>query len=162
MNDFACAKRIPLSNQATLDLMRRQERYDGSGDRVMTPREFKQFRAQMRKLGVEVVLDKKGKILGGDKQAGYDSSKKTIYLKKPPKVYDALHESFHAKQHNELGNEAYNKQTRLEKETYVYEQLMNNKDKLSDKDINHAKAYLYKVKNGKWPEKDKITKLYKI
>ena len=157
LNDFACAKRIPLSNKTILDLMGRQERYDDKGSKIMSVKEFKQFKKKMKEIGVEVVLDTKEKVLTQPSQlAAYDPSKKIIYLRKPPKVYDALHESFHAKQHNELGDKAYNEQTRLEKETYVYKQIMKNKDSLSDKNINHAQGYLYSVKYGSYPkDKDK-------
>jgi len=56
------------------------------------------------------------------------------------KTYDAMHEGFHAEQWPKLGNEAYNKQTRLEKETYVYEQLMKNKEIVTPQQINHAEV----------------------
>ncbi|MCV9934094.1 hypothetical protein OIU80_17570 [Flavobacterium sp. LS1R47] len=70
------------------------------------------------------------------------------------------HQSHHAKQHNQLGDEAYNKQTRLEKEQYVRDELMKNKEILTEKQINHAEAYIKSIENGHWPATDLNTGLY--
>ena len=144
------------------DSMKREARYNAEGERMMTSREFKDFRKKMADLGIKIELDTKGKILGDKHVAGFDSSKKTLYLKKPPKTYDAMHEGFHAEQWSKLGDEAYNKQTRLEKETYVYEQLMKNKEILTPQQINHAEAYIYYVENGYWPYFNKKINLYEF
>ena len=45
-----------------------------------------------------------------------------------------------------MGDEKYKAQSRLEKEQYVYDELMKNKEKLTDRQINHTKAYIFKEK----------------
>jgi hypothetical protein len=143
-----------------MDAMKRQSRFNDGGERVMTVREFKQFKKDMAIKGVKVVLDKKRKILTGDRQAGFDPHIQTLYLKKPPKIYDAMHEGFHAEQWHQMGHEAYNSQNRLQKEQYVYEQLMENKESLTESQINHAGAYIEFVESGNWPPFDTKTKMY--
>ena len=90
---------------------------------------------------------KKFKQLRG-KPAGYNRETKTIYInKKPAKRYYVLHESYHARQHYKLGDEKYKAQSRLEKEEYVYDELMKNyKEQLTDYQISGARKYLDKVR----------------
>ena len=52
----------------------------------------------------------------GDNVAGYESKNKNYIFKKPPSTYAATHEGHHPKQHNQLGDEAYNGQSLLQKE----------------------------------------------
>ncbi|WP_454955110.1 zincin-like metallopeptidase toxin domain-containing protein [Capnocytophaga gingivalis] len=90
---------------------------------------------------------KKFKQLRG-KPAGYNRETKTIYInKKPAKRYYVLHESYHARQHYKLGDEKYKAQSRLEKEEYVYDELMkNHKEQLTDYQISGARKYLDEVR----------------
>ena len=142
------------------DSMKRESKTNSNGERIMTVREMKLFEKQMADIGVKVEYDTKGKVLKGENVAGYDSKTKTMYLKKPPSTYEATHESHHAKQHNKLGDEAYNKQNRIDKEKHVRDELMKNKEILTEKQINHADAYIKYVENGYWPPKDVNTGLY--
>ena len=144
------------------DSMKREPKFNADGERIMTVREMKIFEKKMADIGVKVEYDTKGKVLKDNNVAGYDPKTKTMYLKKPPSTYEATHESHHAKQHYQLGDEAYNNQTRLEKEQYVRDELMKNKEILSEKQINHAEAYIQKVKTGDWPVIDTSTGLYNI
>jgi len=111
-------------------------------------------------IGVKAVIDTKRKVLIGKDQAAFNNKTGIIYLKSKPKMYEALHESYHAEQWNELGEETYNKQSSLEKELYVYKQLMKNSSTLTEKQINHAKAYIEFVKTSYWPVRDTKTGLY--
>lgn len=70
-----------------------------------------------------------------------------IFGKKPPSKYEVMHESYHARQHYKLGDEKYKAQSRLEKEEYVYDELMkNHKEQLTDYQISGAKKYLDEVR----------------
>ncbi|TWP29924.1 hypothetical protein ETU09_02780 [Apibacter muscae] len=70
-------------------------------------------------------------------------------------MYVAMHEGFHVKQWGKLGYEEYNKQSRLQKEKYVYDELMKNKGVLTEWQINHAGAYNKYLEIGDWPIKNK-------
>lgn len=142
------------------DAMKREAKFNEKGERMMTAREMKAFEKQMRDIGVKVIYDMKGKVLKGDYVAGYDPKQKIMYLKKPPSTYQAEHEGHHAKQHNKLGDEAYNDQSRLQKETYVRDELMKNKEILTEQQINHANAYIKSIENGYWPPYDYKTGMY--
>ena len=143
------------------DSMKREAKFNAKGERVMSIRELKAFKKRMNDMGVKVEVDLKKKVLERNQVAGFDNQNGIIYLKKPPTMYQALHESHHAEQWKKLGVEAYNSQSRLQKEQYVYEQLMKNKEVLSSSEINHAKAYIRAVKNnGIWPPVDPSTGLY--
>ena len=113
----------------------------------MSPKEFKEFRKEMEAIGVKVKFDPKNKVLRG-KPAGYNRETKTIYInKKPAKRYYVLHESYHARQHYKLVDEKYKAQSRLEKEEYVYDELMKNyKEQLTDYQISGARKYLDEVR----------------
>lgn len=159
-------------SDGTMDLMKRENKMriiqvnwkevKEIAEPLMTTKQLKQYKKEMNSIGVKVKIDKKGTILKGEGVAKYDNMKKIIYLKHPPTVYEGLHESYHAKQHYKLGDEKYRAQSRLEKEQYVYDELMKNKEKLTDRQINHAKAYIFKEKNGHWPDRDELTGYYKI
>jgi hypothetical protein len=44
------------------------------------------------------------------------------------------------------GKDAYNKQSRLQKEQYVYDQIMKNKDQFSKAELDHARDYMNNVR----------------
>ncbi|MCR8844066.1 hypothetical protein NQ117_10250 [Paenibacillus sp. SC116] len=50
-----------------------------------------------------------------------------------------------------LGKEKYLKQSRLEREEYVFNEIMKNKDKFSKAEILFSMKYIYKVRHGDWP-----------
>jgi hypothetical protein len=107
----------------------------------MSRAEMQAYRKSMNEQGIEVVVDKKGK-LGDDKRAAFDNQTGTIYLKKGATEYEAFHEQQHAEQWREMGKEAYNKQSRWQKEQYVYDQIMKNRENFSDAELDHAKKYI--------------------
>ena len=47
-----------------------------------------------------------------------------------------------AKQNYQLGDQKYNAQTELEKEEYVFDKLMEQKNELKEHQIEHAKDYI--------------------
>jgi len=100
------------------------------------------------------------RVLKGDVAAAFDPRNGTIYLKKNATLYEASHEGAHAKQWSKLGKEKYNDQTRIQKEQFVFDELMKNKELLTLEQINHAEAYIFKVKNGYWPPFDSNLNLY--
>ena len=73
-------------------------------------------------------------------------SEKNFYFiflkKKPPSKYEVMHESYHARQNYQLGDQKYNAQTELEKEEYVFDKLMEQKNELKEHQIGHAKDYI--------------------
>ena len=52
-----------------------------------------------------------------------------------------------------MGAETYNQQTRIEKEEHVFNELLRS-NLLNKDELNIAKGYLFRVKNGHWPPKD--------
>lgn len=62
-----------------------------------------------------------------------------------------MHESYHAKQWIEIGKENYLKLSTLEREGYVYNQIMKNKDLYTSEEILFSQRYIYKLRNGEWP-----------
>ncbi len=76
----------------------------------------------------------------------------TIYVQKGATAYELTHEMMHAKQFQQLGYEAYwQKQTRLQREEFVFEELIKTKQQLSAIEIKHATDYIYSLKHGHWP-----------
>ncbi|MDQ0496909.1 hypothetical protein QOZ95_005109 [Paenibacillus brasilensis] len=39
----------------------------------------------------------------------------------------------------------------IEKEEYVYNEIMKSKDKFNSSEIYEAQRYIYKLRNGQWP-----------
>lgn len=52
-----------------------------------------------------------------------------------------FHEGFHIEQWLDIGREAYSKLERLEKEEYVFSQIMKNKHLFDDAAIRHSIKY---------------------
>jgi hypothetical protein len=117
----------------------------------MSVAELKQFKSEMESLGIKVIVDKKGRMLPHFAEAAFDYNSATIILRKEATNLAALHESYHAKHWLELGKEKYQALSSREREEYVYNQIMKNKDKFNDAEILSAQKYIYKVRNGHWP-----------
>lgn len=77
-----------------------------------------------------------------------------IYLRRQPTLLSALNESYHAQQWRELGKENYLKQSTLEREEYVYNEIMKNRDMFSKEEILFSQRYIFKLRHGDWPPKD--------
>jgi hypothetical protein len=76
------------------------------------------------------------------RRAAFQASTNTVFLQPQATLYEVSHELKHAQQCAELGVSAYARQTVLEKEMYVYEQLMQNRAALTPAEISHAAAYI--------------------
>ncbi|WP_022821952.1 type VI secretion system tube protein TssD [Hymenobacter norwichensis] len=100
------------------------------GGRKLSRKELQRFqRHLLSTYGVQMEIVRKGseiekKMNEAGGQAGFMASTRKIYVRKGATHYEVSHEMYHAEQWHQLGSEAYNQQTRLEKETYVYNQLM--------------------------------------
>ncbi len=101
----------------------------------------------MRKRGINVVVDKKGKILMGNKAAGFDYSNGTIYIRKNPGVIDLYHEAFHAKQYLNIGQDNYLALGILEREEYVYSRLMEVKQLFNEAELLNATKYINRLRD---------------
>lgn len=76
----------------------------------------------------------------------------TIYVQKGVTNYELIHELMHAKQYHQLGYEAYwLEQTKLQREEFVYGELMRVKNQWSEAEVTHAADYINYVRYGKWP-----------
>lgn len=126
----------------------------------MSVAELKQFKSEMNTLGINVIVDKKGSILPPGVEGGFDYNIGQIVLKSSepkggnPTYLSALHESYHAKQWLEIGKEKYKALPVLEREEYVYNQIMMNKDKFNDVEILFSQRYIFRVRYGQWPPSD--------
>jgi hypothetical protein len=111
-----------------------------NGSPRMSRAEMQAYKKTMNEQGIEVAIDKKGRL--GDNRAGFDNQTGTVYLKKGAPDFEAFHERQHAEQWKEMGKEAYNNQSRWQKEQYVYDQIMKNKERFSDAELNDATRYI--------------------
>ncbi len=74
-----------------------------------------------------------------------------IVLRPDASLLSAAHESYPAKHFGQLGKEKYMKLFTLEKEEYVYNEIIKNKDKFTTEEIYEAQRYMFKLRNGQWP-----------
>ena len=51
-----------------------------NGECVETTREIRRYKRQMQSMGINVVVDQKGKVLNGNRAAGFDYATGTIYI----------------------------------------------------------------------------------
>ncbi len=111
----------------------------------MSRSEYQAYKRSMNEQGIDVQIDKSGK-LNENSRAGFDNETGTVYLRKGATQYEAFHEGQHARQWREIGKEAYQKQSRVQKEQYVYDQIMANKENFSQAELDHAKNYMNEVR----------------
>ncbi|WP_052410129.1 zincin-like metallopeptidase toxin domain-containing protein [Paenibacillus durus] len=128
-----------------------QVRLTPDGLRIISIRDMKKFKSEMKAKNIKVIVDKKGTILPEKAVGGFDPNTGQIVLRPDASYLSAVHESYHAKHFGELGKEKYMKLSTLEKEEYVYKEIMRNKDKFSVEEIYEAQRYIFKLRNGEWP-----------
>ncbi|UOQ53527.1 type VI secretion system tube protein TssD [Hymenobacter cellulosivorans] len=96
------------------------------------------------------ILQKGSPILAymdaNNKQGGFQAEAKVIYLRPGPTRYEVAHEAKHAEQCKQMGLSLYVDQSRLQKEMYVYEELMKSKATLSPAEVEHATAYINRLR----------------
>lgn len=80
-------------------------------------------------------------------EAAFDFGKGEIIIKKNPSVINLYHEGYHAEQWLDIGKEAYMKLSRLEREEYVFEQIMKNKHLFDDASLDHSLDYIERLRN---------------
>ncbi|MCX2824475.1 zincin-like metallopeptidase toxin domain-containing protein [Bacillus pseudomycoides] len=128
-----------------------QARLTADGLRIMSIRDLKKFKKDMNEIGIKIILDKKEKILPRNVARGFDPYTEQMVLRTDASLLSALHESYHAKQFRELGQENYLKQSRSEREEYVYNEIMKNKEKFIAEEIYEAQRYIFFIRNKQWP-----------
>ncbi|WP_240517708.1 zincin-like metallopeptidase toxin domain-containing protein [Bacillus pseudomycoides] len=128
-----------------------QTRLTADGLRIMNIRDLKKFKKDMNEIGIKIILDKKEKILPRNVAGGFDPYTEQMVLRTDASLLSALHESYHAKQFRELGQENYLKQSRSEREEYVYNEIMKNKEKFIAEEIYEAQRYIFFIRNKQWP-----------
>ena len=122
------------------------------GSRQLTRKEVAQWTNRLANdYGVKLeILQKDSPILvymdATQKQGGFLADVKTIYLRPGPTYYEVAHEAKHAEQFKKLGAERYSLQSRLDKETYVYEELLKDKRNLSSAEVEHATGYINRLR----------------
>ncbi|MET3981040.1 hypothetical protein ABIB62_003559 [Mucilaginibacter sp. UYP25] len=107
----------------------------------MSRSELTEYKEGLKDQGIGFEVDKNGH-LPDNVRAGFDNQNGKVYLRKGATNYEAFHEAQHAKQWRELGKDAYMKQSRAEREQYVYDQIVKNKGQFSDAELNHARNYI--------------------
>jgi hypothetical protein len=112
----------------------------------MSRSEVQAYKKSMTDQGINVEIDRTGR-LPEESRAGFDNESGTIYLRKGATKYEAFHEQQHAQQWKQMGKEAYQKQSRVQREQYVYDQIMKNKDQFSKAELDHATNYINKVRS---------------
>lgn len=111
----------------------------------MSRSEVQTYKRGMNEQGIDVVVDKKG-VLPENARAAFDPQTGTIYLRKGATQYEAFHEAQHAQQWRQMGKEAYLRQSRLQREQHVYDQIMKNKDRFGQAELDHARDYMNAVR----------------
>ncbi len=140
--DFKLWEEIPVSGQNKLTT---------DGLRIMSIKDIKKFKSEMNLNNIKVIMDKKGTILPEKAVGGFNPNTGQIVLRPDASYLSVVHESYHAKHFGELGKENYMKLSTLEKEEYVYREIMKNKGELSIEEIYEAQRYIFKLRNGQWP-----------
>ncbi|WP_342424301.1 zincin-like metallopeptidase toxin domain-containing protein [Paenibacillus sp. FSL E2-0178] len=128
-----------------------QVKFASNGQRLISIRDLKMFAKEMNAKNIRVIIDSEGKILPSFADGGFNPKTGQIVLKKEPTYLSAKHESYHAQQWLELGQEKYLKLTTLEREEFVYSQIMKNKDLYTSEEILFSQKYIFKLRTGEWP-----------
>ncbi|MGN0386530.1 MAG: zincin-like metallopeptidase toxin domain-containing protein [Lachnospiraceae bacterium] len=117
-----------------------------NGERIATTRQIRNYKEQMHSMGINVVVDKKGKVLTGDRAAGFDYATGTIYIKKKSGVIDLYHEGFHVEQYLDIGKENYASLGRLAREEYVYSRIMDSSSLFNEAELQGATNYITRIR----------------
>lgn len=120
------------------------------GSARLSRRELQSFKKQAQEIGAELVVIKDKKMIKAmddlGVQAGYQSASNKLFVRKGATAYEVTHEMTHAKHRAGVGKEAYEKLSKLEKETYVYDKLMDRSGRLTSEEITHATDYINRVR----------------
>ncbi len=131
---------------ADLDFRKVNIQTNEIGETLATRKEIRAYKKEWGELGIKVNIDKKGTILPNNVEAAFDFVNGDIYLKKKPSVINMHHEGFHAEQWLDIGKEQYMNLSRLEREEYVFEQVMKNKHLFDKASIDHSIEYIERLR----------------
>ena len=113
-----------------------------NGRKKARAKQIRQYKGEMRRKGINVVVDKKSKMIPPKMAAGFDRSTKTIYIRKNAGVLDLYHEARHVEQFLNIGLEEYESIGSLAREEYVYAQIMKNSHLFNDEEIKLSQDYI--------------------
>ena len=139
-------ERLSKSSSASIDSRAISNSVFNNGERVATTKQIRNYKKEMNSKGIFVVVDKKGKVLRGNKAAGFDYSTGSIYIKKKPGVIDLYHEGYHAEQYLSVGRENYISFGTLAREEYVYSRIMENSRLFNEVEIQGATDYIMSLR----------------
>ncbi|MGH1049426.1 zincin-like metallopeptidase toxin domain-containing protein, partial [Bacillus mycoides] len=134
------------ANGADLDFRKVNIQTNKIGETLATRKEIRAYKKEWGESGIKVNIDKKGVILPEGVEAAFDFVNGDIYLKKKPSVINMHHEGFHAEQWLDIGKEQYMNLSRLEREEYVFEQVMKNKHLFDKASIDHSIDYIERLR----------------
>ncbi len=134
--------------QASIDNRLVTNDFSDRGTRIATTKQIRSYKKQMKSMGINVVVDRKGKMLNGTRVAGFDYSTGTIYIRKNAGVLDLYHEGYHAEQYLSIGQKNYIELGRLAREEYVYSRIMDNHSLFNEAEIQSATKYIERLRRG--------------
>lgn len=147
--DKISALRTPNNICSTaLDARSVEQPYFPNGERIATTKQIRQYKKMMSNKGINVSVDKKNKILIGNKAAGFDYSNGTIVIKKKPGLIDLYHEGYHAEQYLRIGKESYIGLGSLARESYVFNRIMENSYLFNESELQGAINYMERLLKG--------------
>ena len=121
-----------------------------NGEELATTKDIRNYKRQWGSRGIKVKVDKKGKILPHNVEAGFDNVNGVIYVRKEPTKINLYHEGYHAQQWLDIGYENYQKLTRVQREEYVFNEIMKNKHLFDDASIKHSIDYIERLRGDRY------------
>lgn len=121
------------------------------GNRVAKTKDIKEIKHNLEKHNIKVIIDKKNKLLPHFAAGGFNPNLGQVVLRRNPTYLSLRHENFHAEQFIKIGKEAYLTQTTLQREEYVYDQIIKHKNEFDNNEIYNAQYYIYTLRNGVCP-----------
>ncbi|WP_157530336.1 zincin-like metallopeptidase toxin domain-containing protein [Hymenobacter norwichensis] len=103
--------------------------------------ELKNLSQKLAAIKVDLIIDKKG-VLPSFARAGFDPALGKMYLRKGATHFEAFHETQHAEQWAALGQAAYQKQSRYEREKYVFDKIVDHQHLFSKSEMVAATKYI--------------------
>ena len=116
------------------------------GETLATRKELKMYKKEWGKEGIKVTIDKYGKKLPSNVDGGFNFHKGEIILPKNPTKVSVHHEGFHAEQWLDIGKDSYMQLSPLQREEYVFEQIMKNQHLFDDASIIHSQNYIDRLR----------------
>ncbi|MGV7115125.1 zincin-like metallopeptidase toxin domain-containing protein [Paenibacillus kyungheensis] len=126
----------------SIDYRNVQRLQNSRKETLVLRKEIRQFKQYWGQYGINVKVDKKGKVLRGELETGFDYGSGEIWIKKNPSLINLYHEGYHAEQWLALGKDSYMNLSRLEREEYVFSRVMQNKTIFDEASLNHSREYI--------------------